>query len=100
VAVWQRIGKAIEIGEPHLLHLDAKAVLQPLDGEMAVAPFAANVAVVCRLPAQHHRHFTIAEELVADYDWVESIEDLPVACQVLLRGDRIKPWPGSSSRSH
>jgi hypothetical protein len=46
-----------------------------------------------RFPAEHHRHVTVAEELIADYAWVEAIEDLPVACQVLLGRDRVKPWP-------
>jgi hypothetical protein len=54
------------------LYLNAQAILQPLRSEMTVAPFAAGMAVVCRLPAKHPRHVTETEKLVANYTRVRT----------------------------
>src|SRR5665647_618229 len=88
------LGKAIEIGAVDLLHFDAEAVLQPLGGEMAVAPFGADVAVARRFPAKHYWYLTVAEELVVDCTRVEAFEDLPISCQILLWRSRLEPRAG------
>jgi hypothetical protein len=87
------VGEAIEFGEGDLSHFDAEAVLQPLGSKVAVAPDSARVAIVVFFPAKHHWNVPVAEELVTDCAGVEAAEDLSIACQILLRGDRFKPWP-------
>ena len=86
------MGEAIKVGETNLVHFDAEPILQPLRDEVAVAPLAAGMAVVCRFPAEHHRHVAVAEKPIPDCTRVEAVEDLPVERQVSLRRDRLEPW--------
>jgi hypothetical protein len=47
-----KVGEAIEFGESNLLNLYAKSIFQPLRREVAMTPFAASMAVVCRFPTE------------------------------------------------
>jgi hypothetical protein len=80
-----QVGEAIEVGEADFLYFDAESILEPLCGEVTVAPTVACVAVVCVFPAEHDWDVAEVEKAVADFARIEAVQDLAIERQVALR---------------
>jgi hypothetical protein len=65
-----KIREAIEFRESDLLNLDAEVVLQPLRGQVTMAPDFSGGAIVSLFPAEHHSRIAKSEQTVADFGWV------------------------------
>jgi hypothetical protein len=85
------MGKAIEVWKADLLHFDPQPILQPLRGQMTVAPDFAGVAVLRLLPAKQDWDIAEAEKTIKDFAWLEAGEYFAIQSEVTLWRDRFEP---------